>query len=71
VRLAVEGLCADWQPNVRPHNRSQKWKNCCQQMTLSDDLHPRELVLIDRMFHRLLAQASDNKLLMDEAELFL
>ena len=70
VRLAVEGLCARLAAERATAQQITEMENCCQQMLLSDGLNPRELVLIDRMFHRLLAQASDNKLLMDEAELF-
>ncbi len=70
VRLALEGLCARLAAERATVQQITEMENCCQQMILSDGLDPRELVLIDRMFHRLLAQASDNKLLMDEVELF-
>jgi DNA-binding GntR family transcriptional regulator len=70
VRLALEGLCARLAAERATVQQIAEMEDCCQQMTRSNGLNPRELVLVDRMFHRLLAQASDNKLLMDEVELF-
>jgi DNA-binding FadR family transcriptional regulator len=44
--------------------------DCCQRMARPDTLNSQELILIDRQFHTLLAEATCNKLLAGEIELF-
>lgn len=70
IRVRLEGLCARLAAERAAAEQIEEMESCCQQMAKPNRLDSRELVLIDRNFHRLLAQATHNRLLMDEIELF-
>jgi DNA-binding GntR family transcriptional regulator len=70
VRLALEGLCARLAAERATDEQIAALDTCCEQMAQPDSRDPRELILVDRMFHRQLARASGNRLLINEVELF-
>ncbi len=70
IRVALEGLCARLAAERATAEQIAEMGSCCQQMAHRDGMNTQELILIDRNFHRLLAQAAHNKFLTNEIELF-
>jgi DNA-binding GntR family transcriptional regulator len=70
VRMYLERLCARLAAERATAEQIAEMENCCQQMLNPEEQDTRQLILIDRYFHRLLARAAHNKFIMDEIELF-
>jgi DNA-binding GntR family transcriptional regulator len=70
VRMAIERLGARLAAERATTEDIVEMEGCCGQMVNPDRVETQELILIDRNFHRLLAQATHNKFLMSEIEQF-
>lgn len=70
IRVILEGLCARLAAERATSEQIEEMESCCERMVDSDSIEARELILIDRNFHRLLAQATHNKFLTGEIEQF-
>jgi DNA-binding GntR family transcriptional regulator len=70
VRMTIERLGARLAAERATMEEIVEMGSCCRQMVNPDHAETRELILIDRNFHRLLAQATHNKFLMSEIEQF-
>jgi DNA-binding GntR family transcriptional regulator len=70
VRVKLEAMGARLAAERATAEQIDEMEACCQDMTRPGTLDSRELIMIDRQFHRLLAEATRNKLLASEIELF-
>lgn len=70
VRMTLEGLCARLASKRATPEQIEEMESCYQKMANPDEIDTRELIMIDRHFHRLLAQSARNRFLMGEIELF-
>jgi DNA-binding GntR family transcriptional regulator len=70
VRMTIERLGARLAAERATTEDIEEMESCCRKMVNPDHVETRELILIDRNFHRLLAQATHNKFLMSEIEQF-
>jgi DNA-binding GntR family transcriptional regulator len=70
VRVKLEVLGARLAAERATAEQIAEMETCCQHMARPNTLDSRELIMIDRQFHRLLAEATRNKLLASEIELF-
>lgn len=70
VRVYLEGLCARLAAERATRAQVEELKSCCQKMQNPDQAETRALILVDRQFHRLLAQAAHNRFIADEVEVF-
>ncbi|MEJ2560126.1 MAG: GntR family transcriptional regulator, partial [Anaerolineae bacterium] len=66
IRMAIERLGARLAAERATTEEIVEMEGCCEQMVNPDCVETQELILIDRNFHRLLAQATHNKFLMSE-----
>jgi DNA-binding GntR family transcriptional regulator len=70
VRVKLEPMGARLAAERATTEQIAEMDECCQHMVRPDSLDSQELILIDRQFHTLLAEATRNKLLAGEIELF-
>jgi DNA-binding GntR family transcriptional regulator len=70
VRVKLEAMGARLAAERATAEQIAEMEACCQDMARPNLLDSRELIMIDRQFHRLLAEATRNKLLASEIELF-
>ena len=70
VRVYLEGLCARLAAERASLAQVEKLESCCRNMLTPTQMETRSLILVDRQFHRLLAQAASNRFMAGEVELF-
>ncbi len=70
VRLYLEGLCARLAAERASPAQVEEMASCCRDMLAPARMETRILILIDRQFHWLLAQAARNRFMASEVELY-